>query len=284
MSSPPLQPAAFTISVVIIAQDEEAVIERAVRSCLPFADEVVVIDGGSKDATVARAEAAGARIVHNPWPGYAKQRNAGAEAATHDWVFMLDADEAVGETLAASFIELRQTSPEYGAFYVTRVADFFGRWMWTRADRHIRLYDKTRFSIRDVLVHEAPDVGDAPVGELDGLLWHYGFRDVENLVKRFNHYTTLDAAKAYESGRRFKVSRFLLRPPLRVAHTYLLRGMWRQGMSGAGVTVMWLLYELLKELKLYELGWQAKGSPHEPADEPATPIRVKKKVRVDDAA
>src|SRR5690606_26124915 len=76
------------ISVVLITQDEEQLMERALRSCLPFADELVVVDGGSRDGSVARARRLGCTVYENPWPGFAKQRNFGLSKARHEWVFL----------------------------------------------------------------------------------------------------------------------------------------------------------------------------------------------------
>ncbi|MEM7682160.1 MAG: glycosyltransferase family 2 protein [Planctomycetota bacterium] len=266
---------AMRISAVLIAQDEAGCIANAVASCLPFCDEVLVIDGGSQDNTVQVATQAGARVVHHPWPGYAKQRNYGAEQAQFPWVFMIDADEVVGEALAASIENIQSTEPQQGAFALLRVGDFFDRWMWERADRHIRLYDKRRYRFKNVLVHETLDVGDDPIGQLDGILWHHGFRDLDNLVVRFNRYTKLEAVKAYEAGRRFRLSRLLWRAPARVGQVYLLKGGWKRGAAGLGVTAMWLMYELLTELKLWEQAWLHRGRPHEPVQDPVKPVQGK---------
>ncbi|HEY9748342.1 MAG TPA: glycosyltransferase, partial [Allocoleopsis sp.] len=66
------------ISTVIIAQNEEECVANAIQSCLPFADEIVVVDGGSQDSTIQISESWGCKVYRNPWPGYAKQRNFGA--------------------------------------------------------------------------------------------------------------------------------------------------------------------------------------------------------------
>ena len=250
------------ISAIIIAQNEADCIAQAIQSCLPFADEVVVVDGGSEDATVEIARRSGAVVYHNPWPGYAKQRNYGAHEAKHNWVFFLDADEMVDDTLATSLNRWKsQPHLQAEAFSINRIGDFLGVWLSSRPENHVRFYDKTRFKYQDVIVHETVDVGDAPVGKLSGTVLHAGFRTIGELAERFNMYTDLDARKAYTDGKRFNLLRFLLKPPAKFVQMYLRNGMVLQGKAGLFVSSFWSYYILLKEIKLYEIDWATNRSP-----------------------
>lgn len=266
--------AARPLSAIIIAQNEADCIQQAVQSCLPFADEVVVIDGGSTDRTGELAEAAGAVVYDNPWPGYAKQRNYGAERAQHDWVFFLDADETVNETLAESLRTWKyQPQLQACAFSIHRIGDFLGVWLASRPETHIRLYDKRRFHFPEVLVHEAVDVGHEPVMQLRGTILHAGFRSISELAERFNMYTDLDARKAYAEGKRFHLLRFLLKPLAKFLQMYIRNGMVLQGKAGLFNSSLWSYYILLKELKLYEIAWaqqnpsQGQANIHPPVQE-----------------
>ncbi|WP_199295809.1 MULTISPECIES: glycosyltransferase family 2 protein [unclassified Trichocoleus] len=249
-----------SISTVIIAQNEEECIANAIQSCLPFADEIVVVDGGSQDATVQISESLGCKVYTNPWPGYSKQRNFGADQAKHDWIFFLDADEVVDTELAIAISAWKTgLEPTTKALSVKRVGDFFGKWLDSRAEAHVRLYDKTQCRIKDVLVHEGPDVKDDPVTLLPGTLWHQGFRDMSDLVIRFNKYTDLDANQAHLLGKKFSLIRLLLKPPAKFLQQYLWYGMYRQGLAGFTLASLWSYYIFLKEIKLYEIDWRAKG-------------------------
>src|SRR5207249_7818308 len=118
------------VSVVIIAQDEEPRIARSIESCRSFSDEILVVDGGSRDRTPEVARELGCRLVKNPWPGYVKQRNFGASAAANNWIFVLDADEVIGEDLQASLLNWKSTPPtDASAYTVLRIGDFLGRWL-----------------------------------------------------------------------------------------------------------------------------------------------------------
>lgn len=249
------------LSAIIIAQNEEDCIAQAIHSCQPFANEVVVIDGGSEDRTIEISKQLGAVVYQNLWPGYAKQRNYGADQAKHNWIFFLDADEVVDKKLANVLnMWKRQPSLKASAFAISRIGDFLGIWLSQRPETHIRLYDKNQFRIKDVPVHESPDVGDSPVIRLSGTVLHAGFRSINELVGQFNIYTDLDAQKAHSEGKRFNLFRFLLKPPAKFMQMYLRNGMFRVGKTGLFVSSLWCYYTVLKELKLYEIEWVAKKS------------------------
>src|SRR5688572_7279884 len=210
------------VSAVIIAQDEAGRIGNAIRSCQAFADEVLVVDGGSRDGTVSRARELGCTVYEHPWPGYAAQRNYAADRAAHPWVFFIDADEVVGEDLQRSLIAWRQSgTPSAEAYTVCRVGDFLGRWLESSGGEYlVRLYNRDASRVSNRPVHERPEVNPAKVGALPGRLWHHGFRSVEDHVIRFNRYTSLEAQHARSQGRRFSLPRLLFRPPARFLQRY----------------------------------------------------------------
>lgn len=240
------------ISVVIIAQDDEARIAAAIVSCKPFADEIVVVDGGSQDGTARVAELLGCKVLRNPWPGYAKQRNYGSAAAAHDWIFFIDTDEVVTDRLAESIRRIKKELADPAkAYAVFRMGDFLGRWL-ENGEYLVRLYNRAQVRYAESLVHEKPDISGDRVVRLKGTLLHYGFRSVQDHVRRFNVYTDLEAEAARLAGRRFRWGRLLLRPPARFLHKYLLQGLFRKGVPGFAVAVFWAQYEFLVSLKQYE--------------------------------
>ncbi|MFE4713081.1 MULTISPECIES: glycosyltransferase family 2 protein [unclassified Paenibacillus] len=255
-------PGSYPISAVIIAQDDETRISKAILSCRLFADEVVVIDGGSKDGTVGLAESLNCRVFVNPWPGYAKQREFGVERAVHDWVFLIDTDEVVSDELAADILERKPGLSDPGVAYsLYRIGDFLGRWL-DRGERLVRLYNRTQYGIRNSLVHEMPDVSEKDTVRLQGTLWHQGFRSINDHVARFNKYTDLEAQSAHDSGKPFRISHLLLRPPARFLQKYFIHGLFRKGMAGFAVSVFWVMYEFMVAFKHYELKSAKKLAKH----------------------
>lgn len=97
--NPSLSPR-LPLSVFIIAQDEADRIVPTIESVIEWVDEVIVIDSGSKDGTVDKAAAAGARVIYNPWPGYGAQKRFGEDHCRNSWVLNIDADERVTPELA----------------------------------------------------------------------------------------------------------------------------------------------------------------------------------------
>jgi glycosyltransferase involved in cell wall biosynthesis len=249
------------ISVVIIAQDEEERIANAVRSCLPFADEVLVVDGGSLDRTREVAERVGARVVVNPWPGYAQQRQYGASLAKHGWVFKVDADEEVDHDLALLLLRWKEDPRDpRDAFAVWVIGDFWGVWLDTSKPRHLRLHNRDVYSYVDDPVHEGIPVDGARISHIDGIIWHRGFRSVADHTCRFNRYTSLEAQKAVQNGRTFSGGRLMIRPVARFAQKYIVQRLFRRGMAGLAVALLWMMYEILVELKVYELCRQLESA------------------------
>lgn len=245
------------ISVVMITQDEAERMARAIASCYGFADEIVVIDGGSQDESVQRAQQLGATVVVNPWPGYARQRQLGVQQASHGWIFLLDSDEVVGEDLAQALQAWKQ---ERGsgrrcahAFKVDRTNDFLGCWLPHHMDDQVRLFHRAHHQISNALVHEGVNVDRAAVPKLSGTLWHYKFRSVHDQVRRFNHYTTLEAQRDYAAGQRFNLLRLLFKPPARLLQRYFLHRFCLRGLAGLTNSLFWMGYDFLKEIKLYEM-------------------------------
>jgi glycosyltransferase involved in cell wall biosynthesis len=257
------------ISVVIITQDEEVRTANAIRSCESFADEIVVVDGGSKDRTAQHAQELGCKVYINPWPGYAKQRKFGIAKAAHDWIFLLDSDEVVSKELGSAIVAWKNAPKlEADSFAVKRVNNFFDQWLDGQGTYMTRLYNRNIFSIKDVLVHEGVDTGNIRLIVLPGILWHYGFRSIDDQVMRLHKYTGLEAQQAYLTGKKFSLVRLVLKPPARFFQRYVLQRLFKKGLAGFAHAVFWSFWDFLREMKLYEIYWkEAKsveklGEPH----------------------
>lgn len=164
----------------MIVKNEASLLADCLASAT-WADEIVVLDSGSEDETVALAEQYGAKVYNNTeWPGYGKQRQLAQQYATGDYILMLDADERVTPELKSA-IETVLLAPEEGAVYsCARRNLFLGRFMrhsgWY-PDRVTRLYPRDQYRYNDDLVHESLDSGSAKVIPLAGDLLHLTCRD-----------------------------------------------------------------------------------------------------------
>ncbi len=234
----------WMLSAVIIARDEADRIEDAVRSVL-FADEVVVLDSGSRDDTAARAEALGARVVHTDWPGYVAQKNRGLGEARGDWVLSIDADERVTSALRAS-IEAALRAPTADGYRVARRNHWLGHRLahghWY-PDRKLRVVRRAAARWVGEDPHDRLTV-DGRVCDLPGDLDHFPYRTLGEHLATIDRYTRMGARR----GGLFDV---LVRPVWHFFGGYVLRGGFRDGVPGLVVHALGALHVMLR----WTRGW-----------------------------
>jgi glycosyltransferase involved in cell wall biosynthesis len=247
------------VTVTIITLNEAHHIAAAIDSA-SWADEILVVDSGSTDDTVAIATAKGVRVMNRTWPGYVDQKNYAASVAAHDWIFSLDADERVTPSLAAEIRETVSREPAERAFRVPRVTFHLGRWVRTTdfyPDYQTRLYDRRAARWQGKYVHESVSA-DGALGQLRNELQHYSYRDLSDHLDRINRYSTLAAQQMYENGRRATALDLLAHPPAAFLRNYVLRGGFADGMAGLTISLVNAYSVLLKFAKLWEL---QQGTP-----------------------
>lgn len=239
--------AVLPLSVTIIARDEADRIEAAIRS-VGFAAEVVVLDSGSTDDTVARARAAGARVVETDWPGHVAQKNRALAEAAHDWVLSIDADEQVSPALAREIQHVLAAEPDVAGFSVPRLSWYLGaplrHGLWY-PDRRVRLFDRRRARWGGLDPHDLVEV-DGPVQRLAGDLVHHPYRDLGEHLATIDRYTRTAAAGLRARGARAQWWDLLLRPPLHFVKAFLLRAGFRDGVRGLMVAALGAVYVLIK--------------------------------------
>jgi glycosyltransferase involved in cell wall biosynthesis len=254
------------LTVTIITLNEAHHIAAAIDSAA-WADEILVVDSGSTDDTVAIAAGKGVRVMHRTWPGYVDQKNYAASVASHDWIFSLDADERITPALADEIRQLVASNPAERAFRVPRVTFHLGRWVRTTdfyPDYQTRLYDRRTARWQGKYVHESV-VADGACGQLKHELQHYSYRDLSDHLERINHYSTLAARQMYESGRRASAVDLLAHPPAAFLRNYVLRGGFTDGMPGLTISLVNAYSVLLKFAKLWELQQQtSRAQPPTP--------------------
>jgi len=220
------------LSLVVITRDAGAQLAACLDS-VRFAAETLVVDSGSRDDTVEIARARGARVIEQPWLGFGAQRRRAVEAAAHDWVLCLDADERLSPELASA-IGAALREPGHVAFKMARRNRFFGRWLrhgegypdWT-----IRLFDRRRARWTDDVVHEHV-VADGPVGRLEGDLLHASAESLDAYLAKQNRYSTLQAEAMHARGEHFSWVRLVGSPLVRFFRFYLLRAGFLDGSAG----------------------------------------------------
>ena len=246
------------VTVAIIALDAAAHIEPLLES-VPFADEVLVVDSGSRDATCEIAQRHGARVEVREWAGFGRQKQHAVSIARNDWVLCLDVDERVSPRLARSIV-LAMAEPRYNAWRMARRNRFLGRWLshgegypdWT-----VRLFHRAHASWSSDDVHEAV-LTTTEVGTLEGDLMHDSAEDIGTYMTKQNRYSTLHAEALFRQGVRAGYWRLLTSPLARFIKFYILRRGFLDGGPGFAHIVVGCTNSFQKYLKLLEL--QARGA------------------------
>lgn len=220
------------LSVAIITLNAAAQLEACLQS-VRFADEVVVVDSGSTDGTPALAERHGARVIHQNWLGFGPQKQFAVEAARHDWVLCLDADERVTPALRAA-MENALENPSTAAFRFPRCNRFLGRYLRHGEgypDWSLRLFDRRQARWSNDAVHEKVEANGS-VADLNGDLLHDSAESLATYLTKQNRYTTLAAEMALAAGKRASFGRIAFSPLLRFVKFYFIRQGFRDGLPG----------------------------------------------------
>ncbi len=246
-----------SLSVVIIAKNEAGLLPDCLQS-VAWADEIVMLDSGSQDDSVAVAESLGAKVfTHVDWQGFGKQRQLAQSFASHDYILMIDADERVTPELRQS-IEQTLTAPDDNQVYsCARRNLFLGRFMrhsgWY-PDRVNRLYANQRYRYNDNLVHESLNINGAKVVPLNGDLLHLTCRDFFAFQRKQLRYAEEWANQRHQAGKRCGYLSILTHTLGAFCKTWLLRAGFLDGKQGLLLAVVNAQYTFNKYAALWALG------------------------------
>ena len=240
------------LSVAIITLNAASQLEDCLKSVF-FADEIVVVDSGSTDGTQALAQRYGARVIEQTWLGFGPQKQFAVEAAGHDWVLCLDADERVSPELQTAIDNALQ-SPSNAAFRFARCNRFLGRYLKYGEgypDWSLRLFNRRQGHWSDDAVHEKV-VSDGTIGTLKGDLLHDSAETLAAYLTKQNRYTTLAAEMAVAAGKRASFGRLAFSPVIRFIKFYLIRQGFRDGLPGLIHIAIGCFNSFMKYAKIIE--------------------------------
>ncbi|MDE2088520.1 MAG: glycosyltransferase family 2 protein [Gammaproteobacteria bacterium] len=241
------------LSAVIITLNAASRLEACLQS-VSFADEILVVDAGSRDATLDVARRHGARVVHHDWEGFGKQKRYAVAQAQHPWVLCLDADERVSAELRAAVPRALEI-PAFKVYAMPRCNRFMGRWLKHGEgypDYNLRLFHRDHAQWSEDTVHEKV-VTEERIGRLAGDLLHESEAGIAEYLEKQNRYTTLQAQMLYERGARVGVARMLFSPLLRFIKFYFLRLGFLDGLPGLIHITIGCMNSLMKYAKLREM-------------------------------
>ena len=253
------------LSVVILTLNSEKYLAEVLKSC-EFADEVVVVDSGSQDATEQICSGfKNVKFHKQKWLGFSAQKQLGVDLARNRWVFVLDSDEVILEPLREEILQVLQR-PEFCAYEAARANIFFGkevRTMGLYPDYTVRLFDKTRAEFDGREIHEkvvlksAAKTGEQisadaanlttaknQIGRLKNHFKHYAYGSIEQFIAKQNRYSSLGAKGAKSS--KFKA---VLNPAWTFFKLFFLKGGWREGWRGYVIARLYAQYTFWKYVK-----------------------------------
>jgi len=246
------EPTRAPLSLVVTTLNNAATLARCLAS-VPCADDIVLLDSGSTDATLEIAAQHRARIFSEPFKGYGAQKQSALDKAKHAWVLLLDADEALTPAAVAE-IEAALVAPDVAGFRLPRREQMFWTFQhaWTRINAHLRLFDRRRGRMNDVPVHAAPVV-DGPVRTLRRAVFlHYGEPDIRTKIDKINAYSSGLVADKVRRRQRCVIARMLVYPPLFFLRQYVGKRYCFNGWAGFISAASGAFYVFLKYAKLYE--------------------------------
>ena len=249
------------LSVAIITKNEE----ENIRSCLQsisFAGQVVLVDSGSTDATLAIAAEFGCEIYSEAWWGFGPQKQLAIEKCLLPWILVLDADERIPPDTAEIIKKIvTAANVKEAGFSFPRKNYFQGRWIkhagwWP--DRIIRLFRKEEGRMTEAFVHEAVEV-QGTVGALDVPIEHFTESSLSKIIQKIDKYSTLGAEAAYKDGRHSSAFSAFMRALFTFNHDYFLRLGILDGRQGLTLAVTDAVNKFFKYAKLSELGQASRN-------------------------
>jgi (heptosyl)LPS beta-1,4-glucosyltransferase len=244
------------ISVVIITKNEAHIIANTLQSLQGLTDDIVIVDSGSTDDTVAICKKMNARVFETGWAGYGINKNMGIDAAKNDWILSLDADEAIDAELQQNLLGLSLANEE--EVFDIRFKNFFcnkwirfGEWGF---DWHIRLFNRKKVLWNNVAVHEnLVFPAGVKVTKLKGNILHYTVQNQQDYDAKTDHYARMNAKKYVEAGKKPNLFKQYFSPAFAFIQHYIFRLGFLDGAEGFIIAKTTARYTYLKYHYLKEM-------------------------------
>jgi glycosyltransferase involved in cell wall biosynthesis len=241
------------IAALVLTYNEQARIERCLEA-LAFADEIVVVDSYSDDATIEIVRRYTENISQKVFVGFSSQWNAAIERANEDWVLIVGADEVISKELAAE-ITNAACEGDCDFYRMPRSTFFLGRTMWHCGwypDYQLRLVRRSKAHIPHRLVHETL-VADGPVGTLVNPIIHYSYDSMADYCRKMVLYARAAAEQKYNDGCRFNLIDVVLNPGHSFFKMYIMQQGYRDGLHGLVLSSLTACSSLLRYAFLWEM-------------------------------
>ena len=242
------------LSVVVLTKNEEKNIADCLGSVHGWADEILVVDDESTDATVSVAGRYANQILHRKMDNEGRHRNWAYSQAKNEWVLSLDADEYVTGELKGEITQALKNN-SFNAYDIP-LRNFIGTYQvrysgWYPANK-LRLFQKSRFKYEEVEVHPKVFL-DGKCGHLTADIVHKGYPDFEHFLASLNRQTTLEARKWIQTGRRMTLGIAVWRTMDRFFRSLIYKRAYKDGFIGFMIAVFASLYQLMSYAKYWQM-------------------------------
>lgn len=243
------------LSCYIRTKNEERMIGSVIAAASAVAREVVIVDCGSTDQTIAIAERLGARVIHQPWLGNGRQKRAGEDACTYDMVLDLDADEIVSSELATEIADVFNagTIAPVNAIKLITIPPVGKPWLNHAIAYRNKLYDRRIVRAPD---HAAWDQFEVPKSvatrKLKSALYHHSFRDLTQFIDKLNRVSLVRAREGKTRSRVSAGLRVIFALPVYFLKHYLQRGHYKTGVYGFSIAMSSAFGRWMRDAKTYE--------------------------------
>ncbi|MCA6079702.1 MAG: glycosyltransferase family 2 protein [Endomicrobium sp.] len=243
------------VSAYVLTKNEERHIKDCIES-IKWADEIIIVDDFSVDATVEIAKKMGCRVVQNKFEYFSKQRNFALLQCSYEWVVCLDADERITPALREEIEYELKNSPKGYAFVAPRKNRFINKWILHSGYpnyTHPVFFNKNKMHYKDQMVHESIDYKGRKFYFKSDIL-HLTCDSVKQFVKKSDLYTDLRSKEMFKNGKKFRVLNLLINPSVIFIKMYFIKKGFLDGLSGFVLAMLYSsFYTLMKYVKLWEL-------------------------------
>ena len=244
------------ISAIIITKNEERNIGRCLQSLQSIADEIIVVDTFSTDATKEICEQYNVKFVQREWLGYAEQKNYANSLSAYDVILSIDADEALSPKLQKSLLDLKSTNMQNFVYQVNRLTNYCGKWIYHCGwypDKKIRIFNRNTAKWVGTIHETLSYPSETAVIKLKGDLHHYSYYSIEEHVVQSDKYSTLAAEEYFKQNKKYSIITILFKTIWRFLRDYFFKGGFLDGFYGFTICKINAKTTFLKGVKLRKL-------------------------------
>lgn len=248
------------LSLVVITLNEEQNLRRCLESVKGVADEIIIVDSGSKDNTLEIAAEFSARIYRKEWMGYSRQKNFGNDLASFNMILSLDADEALSDELRRSILSEKAKGWK-GVYSFARITNYCGVFIkhggWY-PDFKVRIFNRTLVKWVGEIHEVLSGYNSDEVNVLKGDCLHYSYYNSEQHWKQAEKFSNLAAEDLFKRGKKYSFIKIFMAPIFRFISGYFFNLGILDGVSGLKIAYISAAATKIKYVKLRQL-WRNNG-------------------------